>query len=332
MSDEIAVGDLTYVSSKRASEISGYAQDYIGQLARKGFIEAKRVGGLWYVHMDSLDSYKTQPDALQTVSREDQEDRSEPDVLVSFDGKDYISANRASKITGYNQDYVGQLARSGKILARQVGNRWYVDRDGLLSHKSEKDALLAAVQVAAVGIKHLVDEPQNESGTDTIVADDELLKYMPDEGELTPTIEKQYRTAEERIYEPAGDDIVNAGHVVDLKNRGYGIPVQIRKSMPVLEENSSSIHLQYSKPLRSAATESSSKMNLVYGSILGGLIIILSIGVVLYINRGDVYRNVSANVSSLVKPLGDGITGALVAVTNNIEQVISPELIYNRSK
>ena len=152
MSDEIPVGDQIYVSSRRASEISGYAQDYIGQLARSHQIEAKRVGGLWYVHMDSLESYKTQPDVMQPISNETRTTQEEPDVLVSFDGRDYISANRASKITGYNQDYIGQLARSGKILARQVGNRWYIDHEGILAHKKEKDSLLAAVQAESVGI------------------------------------------------------------------------------------------------------------------------------------------------------------------------------------
>src|SRR3990167_8328737 len=65
-------------------------------------------------------------------------DSVDADSLVSFDGKDHISASRAAKITGYHPDYVGQLARSGAIISRQVGNRWYVDRAALLSHKKEK--------------------------------------------------------------------------------------------------------------------------------------------------------------------------------------------------
>ena len=153
MSDEIPVGDQIYVSSKRASEICGYSQDYIGQLARSNQIEAKRVGGLWYVYMRSLESYIAQPEVAKSVSNENHLAQTEPDVLVSFDGRNYISANRASKLTGYNQDYVGQLARSGKILARQVGNRWYVDHEGILTHKKEKDELLATVQASAVGIQ-----------------------------------------------------------------------------------------------------------------------------------------------------------------------------------
>jgi hypothetical protein len=47
---------------------------------------------------------------------------------------------------------VGQLARSGKVLSRQIGKRWYVERSGILAHKEQKDALLAAVQAQSVGL------------------------------------------------------------------------------------------------------------------------------------------------------------------------------------
>lgn len=161
MADEITLSGKKFVSSKRAAEETGYAQDYIGQLARGGSIEAQRVGGLWYVSLHSLRSYKSKPEDAESADINDTDDvvqssfsvpHAAHDEFVSFDGKDYISASRASQITGYNQDYVGQLARTGKILARQVGNRWFVERSGILAHKEQKDALLAAVQSQSVGI------------------------------------------------------------------------------------------------------------------------------------------------------------------------------------
>jgi hypothetical protein len=153
MSDELFLSGKTYVSSKRAAETSGYAQDYIGQLCRGGLIDAQRVGGLWYVSMDSLNSYEKNTEAVRAQPVASAVAPQDPEALVNFDGKDYISASRASKLTGYNQDYIGQLARGNKILSRQIGNRWYVEREGLLKHKSEKDRLLAAVQSEAVGLK-----------------------------------------------------------------------------------------------------------------------------------------------------------------------------------
>ncbi len=151
MSDELPIGDKIYISSKKAAALTGYAQDYIGQLARGGLIEAQRVGGLWYVSLLSLTSYKA--NSAEFKPQQPQNSPSyDPESVVSFDGKDYVSASRAAKVTGYNQDYIGQLARAGKILSRQIGNRWYVEREGLVAHKNDKDRLLAAVQVESVGL------------------------------------------------------------------------------------------------------------------------------------------------------------------------------------
>lgn len=47
--DELIVNQIKYISSKRAAELTGYAKDYIGQLVRKGKLDAKRVGRSWYV-------------------------------------------------------------------------------------------------------------------------------------------------------------------------------------------------------------------------------------------------------------------------------------------
>lgn len=53
-----------------------------------------------------------------------------------FEGKKYISSSRAAKISGYVNDYIGQLCRDGKLDARMVGRSWYVALDSLISHKN----------------------------------------------------------------------------------------------------------------------------------------------------------------------------------------------------
>ncbi|MDZ4227267.1 MAG: hypothetical protein U1D26_02195, partial [Patescibacteria group bacterium] len=189
MTDEVVVEGVSYISSKRASELSGYVQDYIGQLARRGLIEAQRIGGLWYVSMDSLSSYKKSADEYKPqIQKRSSPPPAEPESIVSFGGQDYISASRAAQITSYNQDYIGQLARSGTILARQIGNRWYVEREALLAHKKEKDALLAAVQTQSVGIVRPVVQTAPMRAPEghreefyTYTRDDsvDLMPYMP---------------------------------------------------------------------------------------------------------------------------------------------------------
>lgn len=234
MSDTVSLEGKEYISSKRAAEISGYTQDYIGQLARKGGIDAQRVAGLWYVSLDSLNAYKTTADAYkpQPPTRAA---ASDPEALISFDGKDYISASRAAKVTGYHQDYVGQLARSGAILARQVGNRWYVEREALLAHKREKDALLAAVQAESVGI---VPRPQSERQEVGGGADEEsFFKYVHEEDDLLPLSPKPMHVTTsaqtEHVASAAVDEesdlpvmgLVNAEHIAPVgRYRSYAKP------------------------------------------------------------------------------------------------------------
>lgn len=45
----------------------------------------------------------------------------------------YISSKRASRVSGYAQDYIGQLVRMGKLPATKVGRAWFVDENLLLS-------------------------------------------------------------------------------------------------------------------------------------------------------------------------------------------------------
>lgn len=194
MSDELNIGGTEYVSSKRAADLVDYTQDYVGQLARSGQIEARRVSGLWYISVDSLKAHKEKADSYvpQPPSRHRQRaDKEENDVSVSFDGKTYVTAARAAEVSGYHQDYIGQLAREGKVLSRQAGNRWYVDQAGLLAHKEEKDKLLAAVQTEAVGIKkHSEPEESPERNTP-------LLTYFKENPPVSPSAHSKKLDREE---------------------------------------------------------------------------------------------------------------------------------------
>lgn len=53
-----------------------------------------------------------------------------------FGGKKYISSSRAAKISGYVNDYIGQLCRDGKLESQMVGRSWYVSLDSLINHKN----------------------------------------------------------------------------------------------------------------------------------------------------------------------------------------------------
>lgn len=56
--EELTIGEKTYISSKRAAEITGYAKDYVGQLCREGRVEATLVGRSWYVLESSIRAHR----------------------------------------------------------------------------------------------------------------------------------------------------------------------------------------------------------------------------------------------------------------------------------
>lgn len=56
--DELTIGDKTFISSKKAAQITGYAKDYVGQLCRGGYVEAQMVGRNWYVLEKSIRDHR----------------------------------------------------------------------------------------------------------------------------------------------------------------------------------------------------------------------------------------------------------------------------------
>lgn len=62
--NEITIGDKTYISAKRAAEITGYARDYVGQLCREGHVDAKMVGRSWYVYEPAIRAHRFGAEAV----------------------------------------------------------------------------------------------------------------------------------------------------------------------------------------------------------------------------------------------------------------------------
>ncbi len=82
--DELDVGGKKYISSKRASELTGYAKDYIGQLLRAGKVSGTRFGRAWYVEESEILRHAGKsvvPDVPATVTQETSEISEQPVVL-----------------------------------------------------------------------------------------------------------------------------------------------------------------------------------------------------------------------------------------------------------
>lgn len=76
--NEITIGDKTYISSKRAAEITGYAKDYVGQLCREGYVDAKMVGRSWYVYEPSIRAHRFGEEAVEGGKEESAPEPVEP--------------------------------------------------------------------------------------------------------------------------------------------------------------------------------------------------------------------------------------------------------------
>lgn len=72
---------------------------------------------------------------------------------VEIDGKNYISSARAAKLVGYTKDYIGQLARAGKIDARRIGRGWYIHDDSVRKHKIDSHYVLTKPKKKPVSTK-----------------------------------------------------------------------------------------------------------------------------------------------------------------------------------
>lgn len=80
---------------------------------------------------------------------------------ITLDNKKYISTKRASELTGYANDYVGQLCRAGKISATRIGRSWYVEESSLLGHKQ------GSIKDESVGIEKKSTQTEQDHTTPT---------------------------------------------------------------------------------------------------------------------------------------------------------------------
>lgn len=321
MSDEITIEGREYFSSKRASGLSGYSQDYIGQLARAGAIDARRIGGLWYIFMDSLEGYKNK--AESRVQEPPKKIESiDSGTIISFEGKNYSSTPRAAEITGYSQDYVSQLARSGKILSRQIGNRWYVDKEALLSHKREKDALLAAVQSEAVGLKKS-DPHSSQVKNLSYAGAGPFLNYVREEKDLMPLL---------------GEQGLSSGDVLEMEKTTppsvHEVPIRKvhpHNSLRSITRRRVSRH-EIHREKKSGAMHGKTIFYGTFAAAALTIVIVLSFGFPSF-KTGSLYTvNIPAIKNTLAaKAMTASVAESFGLISDTLERLIVPELVYKRT-
>jgi hypothetical protein len=317
--DEVVLDEKTYIGSKKAAQECGYTQDYVGQLARSGQIDAKRVSGQWYVFLESLRQYKTKAETFKPEPPKYQPDPS-VEATLNIDGKEYVSAARAAKLTEYNQDYVGQLARAGKIPSKQIGNRWYIERVALLEHKKEKDAMLRAVQAESVGLKR--PEPKILSTPVSAFSAPKplqpLLSYSTEMRQpLFPEINEQMELKAKRV---------------EVKD----------EPLPIVSAPSSRIPIRVIKPLEMELKEEPKELKLLaertvslpgkpifrglFMPALFSVVLLIAIALGTY-KRDLVYSYITGSMNSVQTA---SVDESVQGIHGIIERILTKELVYTR--
>jgi excisionase family DNA binding protein len=102
----------------------------------------------------------------------------------------YVTTKRAARVTGYAQDYVGQLIRSGKLKATKVGKAWFVAEDEVLKLAGKQEALEGPDRALAViesrrtvesSVTFNVEYPKTWTP----------IHYFRDDSELSPISDKR---------------------------------------------------------------------------------------------------------------------------------------------
>lgn len=313
MAQEINLGGTIYISSKRAAEMTGYTQDYIGQLARGGQIIAQRVSGLWYVVEESLRNYKSKADEFKPTPPPVVKAQSQMESSVSFDGRDYVSTQRAAEITGYHPDYVSQLARNGKVLSRQVGSRWFVAREEVVEHKRHNDALLAAVQAESVGLMKQV-EPLPEKMEEGL-----HFNYVAEEGVTSPYLPAiDQKSPAEREADAYEDDAPQAAEEVN--------EIPIRVIRPITEARMPKPEAQFE---RSATRHRPSRLlNAVISATVVGAFVV-GVGYLYLFNRSALVTGYAV-ATSTIQAAATYIPVEALAERLQLPGFISNELYYRR--
>lgn len=146
---------------------------------------------------------------------------------IIVNGLLYISSERAAKLTGYTTDYVGQLARAGKIDARLIGRTWFVRQEAVCKHRIKKSQLAEKTQNSPYVSKQGHSERQIRLLTELISRTElihlEGITYEPDlDAPLLPPLSKP--TQKQKEYAPKIREIPVAVSVLEVSKEIHPIP------------------------------------------------------------------------------------------------------------
>lgn len=221
-------------------------------------------------------------------------------------GKKYISAKRASEISDYSSDYIGQLCRAQKLDCQVVGRVWFVAEESLQNHRNQvlqnepRRNRLANLHGGRSKIEAVVTEKVAENKVEKIsvqaiqpIQQENIkpdysspLKYSSDDRPLLPIIEKNNAHA----------------HVPVRAFVPEHVPVPTSVSTPAHSKNVLQIVSREVNPTYPTLARSIILRRVLNGVVISCLVFGLVTGVVLFSKQSPTLstaQNMSANVSDI---------------------------------
>ncbi len=237
MNSELLFEGKKYISSKRASKISRYNQDYIGQLIRDSKLVARRVGRSWFVSQESLEKHLGKIKGVESFKLEkpktDQNSLSQESKPLYLEGKKFISSKEASDFSGYSRDYIGQLVRDNKLEAKMVGRLWYVSFPSLEKHLEKQTP---KEEIVEASIQKNIEKPEVKSQISKYQKEDsifipnvpkkEIVKSAFEDKEFVYVLEEEHKT-QPRIVYPTVSPIAKKASFYSLKKMAVSFAVVV---------------------------------------------------------------------------------------------------------
>lgn len=158
---------------------------------------------------------------------------------LDVQGKKYISSKRGAELTGYAKDYIGQLARAGKVPGTRFGRAWFVEEAALLKHLGSETQVAEVVpEVEEVSAPVLLTAPVQAKKpllSRHMIAPTALPKtwssvqYLHDDSELFPVVVP--RVAETAVPKPVVAVVEEKKASVEVR-----VPVHIAPSTVAVEK------------------------------------------------------------------------------------------------
>ncbi|MBX4187865.1 MAG: helix-turn-helix domain-containing protein [Candidatus Doudnabacteria bacterium] len=184
------------------------------------------------------------------INKQDKKFYPTPSAGPNGTSGEFLSMHQASKMTGYHQDYLGQMARSGKLGAQKVGRNWYTSKlaiDRMLGRAPQEEVAAPLVQES----NHVIEQPVVEQAaqivlekiTETIpvhteVVKAEIVNVIKEEKVVLENSEIRVITEERKNNAPVPVMVRRAPSVVKVKRLEISIDAgpNLHESLSVPEQ------------------------------------------------------------------------------------------------